>query len=52
MVIYNIKLFLIYILIIGIGFLIFKLLHKKAVQDITELDNRSVEDKSVQSEYS
>jgi ethanolamine permease len=52
MAIYNKKLALIYFLIIGVGYISFKLFYNKAVQNASDLNSRSLEDTNVQSKYS
>ncbi len=52
MTIYNLKLALIFFLIMGVGYLSFKLFYNKTLQHTSDLNNRSIEDTTIQSEYS
>lgn len=52
MAVYNTKLVLVFFLIMGGGYLVFKLLYNKAALSATDMDKSSVEDKNIHSEYS
>lgn len=52
MAVYNTKLVLVFFLIMGGGYLVFKLLYNKAALRATDMDKSSVEDKNIHSEYS